>query len=559
MSLNPNKDLEYLLSIKPEALENYLRAVSPEEKEQIMRWRSTKDVPMSDIMKLSIAVGNIKKAVKNALKSPNIPEITPIEAETFWIAEAREKVDFFVEYVSGKVPAPHHKYWLAHIFNPNYPFVNIVSPPGAAKTHILVYSLAYVMGYDPLTTNALITVSSTQAEDRMEMLKGIVEHNKAYKNVFPEIEINPFFPNNTEEFSLRPKEQFMAYDTWMTKRQQEGEPHDPTLKAVGYGGKSVIGSRWSGLMGIDDIIDESMLTPDFQKKVGRYIVNTLQGRLVPRKGRGVIIGNRWMIGDVPEQLKRNPRWFTIETPAWWIDEKGVKHSYWEDLFPIPMLEEIKASLAEFPGLFETTYLLNAQAASMQLFTEIQLSRDVPDMMNLPKFRNIFITTDFAIGVEQRNDWTVFQAVGIDYEGNYYILDQIRIKETDEDSPDSLVAFVDHIAWTYGRMDMVYVEKIAFSGSMGTLIQKTRAGIPVTKVVPIGNKGHRATLVSSLAKRGQLFINQTMPDIGQLKTEWLNFGMYPHDDTLDPMGLLLQAMGLSQVSATYGVIKSPYLI
>lgn len=557
-SLTPSKDLDYLLSIKSDALENYFRAIPVEEKEQIQRWRDTRDVPVGDIMKLSIVVANIKKSLKKALKSTEIPEITPIQAESVWIQQAREKVDFFIEYVSGKTPAAHHKYWLAHIFNPNYPFVNIISPPGAAKTFVGIYSLAYVMGYDPLTTNSLITVSSTQAEDRMEMLQGIIQHNKAYKNVFPEIEINPLFPNNTEEFSLRIKEQYMSYDDWMTLRQRKGEDHDPTFKAVGYGGKSVIGSRWSGLMMIDDIVDESMATPDQQKKVGRYVVNTLMGRLVPRKGRGVVIGNRWMIGDVAEQLKRNSEWFTIETPAWWIDEKGVKHSYWPDYFSIADLEKIQRSMLEYPGLFDTTYLLNAQAASIQLFTEIHLSRDIPDLWHLPKFRNIYITTDFALGTEQRNDWTVFQAVGIDYEGNYYILDMVRVKETDDDSPDTLVAFVDRVAWTYGRMDMIYVEKVAFSGTMGTLLQKTRVGLPVQKVVPIGNKGHRASLVSSLAKRGMLFINQSMPDIGQLKTEWLNFGMYPHDDTLDPMGLLLQALGVSQVTATYSTIKSQYL-
>ncbi len=553
-----SKDLEFLLSIKPEPLENYFKLISVDEKERIIHWRTTHDVPVSDIMKLSLTVKNLRKALKMPAKSEKIADFAPIQAEKFWIDQAREKVDFFIEYVSGKTPAIHHKYWLAHIFNPAYPFVNIISPPGAAKTHVLVYALAYVMGYDPLTTNSLITVSSTQAEDRMEMLKEIVTENRAYKNVFPEVEVNPKFPNNTEEFSLRIKEQYMAYDAWSTLRQQKGEPHDPTFKSVGYGGKSVIGSRWSGLMGIDDIVDESMSTPDQQKKVGRYIINTLMGRLVPHRGRGVNIGNRWMIGDVPEQLKNNKRWFTIETPAWRIDEFGVKRSYWPDLFPIEDLEAIKEGMAEYPGLFDTTYLLNAQAASIQLFTEILLSRDVPDLMHLPKFKGIYITTDFALGIEQRNDWTVFQAVGLDYDGNYYILDQRRVKETDDDSPDTLVAFVDYIAWTYGRMDMIYVEKVAFSGTMGTLLMKTRAGLPVQKIVPIGNKGHRAALVSSLAKRGQLFINQTMQDIGQLKTEWMNFGMYPHDDTLDPMGLILQAHGMSTVTATYSTIKSPYL-
>lgn len=486
------------------------------------------------------------------------PEITPVKAEEWWIEKAREDVAFFTHYVSGKEPARHMRVWLANMFK--WDRLNIIAPRESAKSHIAVYALAYIIGRAPLRTNAILSVSSAQSEARLKMLRGIVDTNERYRNVFPSIHLDSGGkePDTVEEFSVYSDQDGLTYRQWRTMVEQYGSPKDSTVFASGIGGKSIIGRRWSGLLLLDDIIDETMLTDDAQKKAYRYIMRTLVP-CVTEDGRIITIGTRWMVGDVPGRLKTNKIWKTIEFPAIIYDDDGKPHSYWREFWSLKKLERKRLEMQEDDDgdtLFRVMYLCDPRATSIGYFTQDMLDAQPPDL-TLADVRRVWITTDFALSIKQRADFTVFQCVVESKEGKLFIVAQLRLKAVIEDSLPALYAFADKMASVWTKLDGILVEHVAFSTTIDVIVRKDgRTDLPVIGVVPKGDKGFRASLTQEWMARGRLFIFQNIRDIDVLKSEWLNFDKAPHDDTLDPMGLLLQHLGMNAVKATLRTIRSP---
>jgi predicted phage terminase large subunit-like protein len=567
-----NSDLQFLIDLDLKILVRYIDNMSMEDRNvdevRLLRWKMTQEVPQNELSALKFHVKALQKLTKTneirekvTQKEPETRELTPIEIEKRWIEAAREDVGAFIEYVRGQALARHHKIWLANIFDPDRKRINIIAPRDSAKSTIAVYALAFQIGSAPLSTSCLISVSAAQTEERLAMVHGIISENIRFKNVFPHIEIDKNKPDNMNQFSVRVREDMMPYNEWRTLVEQKGSPKDPTVFATGYGGKGVIGRRFSGILLIDDIVDETMLSGDAQEKVRRYIMQTLIP-CVKEEGRVVVIGTRWMIGDVPQLLSETKHWYTITIPAI-LYRDGKAYSYWPEYWPMAKLQQRREEIGEL--LFRIMYLCDPQANSIEIFTREMLDVDLPrtDSGTLnAQLTAVYISTDFAISVKQSADWTVFAAIGVDRENNFYVLDMRRIKEDEKKSPRTLADFALEIANRYNRLDNILIEKVGFQSAMGTILSTVAPGLPYLAVVPKGDKAMRARIVADVAARNQLFINQRIaPDIlKQLKDEWLYFGTHPHDDTLDPVSLCMQHLGVqSTLSATLHIVRSPFML
>ena len=173
-----------------------------------------------------------------------------------------------------------------------------------------------------------------------------------------------------------------------------------------------------------------------------------------------------------------------------------------------------------------------------LFSVEDLTRGLPSP--LPSFKRLYITTDQAISMSTRSDYTVYQAVGVDEANNYYLLDMQRFKGDPDFQIQRLSAFYDHCSRLYGRyVDGVLFENVAMQSQFVMLLNRARPDIVTYTHQPKGDKHARAVLVSRAAKSGKLYINQKMDDYKYLFSEWMNFPLARHDDTLDAFSLLLQ--------------------
>lgn len=468
--------------------------------------------------------------------------------------KARTDPAFFIHYVTGEEPVKHHRIWLANLFSPHRKRCNFIAPRESAKTTILAYATAFQIGRNPLASNGLISVSSEIAETRLRMIRATIQENTRYHNVFPHIHIDERQPNTQTQFSVMSDYKGMTYNNWRRLVETKGSPKDPTLFVAGAGGRGIIGRRFSGWLLMDDIIDERSLSDEAQEKMEQYIMQTLIP-CVKEMGKVVNVGTRWMLGDIPARLKNNPEWHTVEIAATLYDENGVEHSYWPSYWPLDRLKKKRREMNN-DALYFIMYENDPRAMTRALFTEPQLRREIP--VPMPKLHQVFISTDLAISEKTAADFTVFHALGIDLDNNVFLLDQMRMKTSVDEMVNALVGFSKEIATRWGKLDAVLFENVGFQSVVQQLVMKVDPGMPAIGVVPRGDKGHRASFVSDWVRRGKFFINQAIPDLEQLISEWMNFPLHKHDDTLDPTSLLFQHLNLAITAAEVTHVHSEYL-
>ncbi len=481
--------------------------------------------------------------------------VTVNRAEQWWVDKARLDPVFFQHYLLEKEPAKHHLIWLANFFHPTRTRINLIAPRDSAKTTVAVVAMCYQMGRNPISTNGIISVSSDQAKKRLNMIKGIIQDHPRFKNVFPDVYVDDRLPSTQSEFSLYSTKNGMPYSTWRRYVAKYGSLKDPTMRAAGVGGRAIIGSRISGILLLDDIIDEESLTEAAQDDAEQYVMQTLEPT-VKDSGKMVYIGTRWMLNDVPARLMRNPEYHTIQIPATLYDEEGNAYSYWPDYWPLEKLAKKRATIQN-DAIYFIQYENDPRAMTKSLFTVEDMNRNLPEKM--PALASVYITTDLAVSLLQAADFTVYQAWGIDFDNNCYLLDMRRMKIDIHTALDELVRFSKLVPKDWGMLNNVLIENVAFQSVFQQLLAKIDPYMPTFGVVPRGDKGHRATFVSDWSRRGKIFIRQTLPDIEILKSEWMNFDKAPHDDTLDPAGLLFQHLNIGISSVEESSVYSEFLL
>jgi predicted phage terminase large subunit-like protein len=486
-----------------------------------------------------------------------LPPIDPILYEQEWVDRSRFDVAEFIWYASGKKPATHHLIWLASIFDPLRFYINIISPREGAKSTIAVYAMAYQIGTHPLSTNAIVSVSSDQASARMRMLRSIIT-SAAYRNVFPNIEIDELLPNTEGEFSVKRTD--MSYEEWRSLVAREGSLKDPTIKIGGVGSRNLLGGRFSGILLLDDIQDEHTLGDDNMDKLWRYLRRTLFPCVQESLGKIIHISTRWQKGDICDRMKAISLYITIDIPAILYNEEGKAFSYWPEFWPLDKLMRKKASLGDDPTEWELMYMNNPLASSDVLFREGDFSINLPSP--LPKFRSIFISGDQASSLQARADWNVYHTIAEDEDENIYFLDTIRFKLDQVDQIETLIEYHQRMAYTFGRLDGVLFEAVAFNTGMRQTLARHPQGRYV-QVIPVpiigsGDKRIRAMPFADYCHAGKVFFNHRMTWFEQLKLECTSYGTYRWDDCLDAASLYFRHRGLTMVSSKLHVIKSRHL-
>lgn len=483
-------------------------------------------------------------------------KIDPSAAEQIMIQKARTDFKWFFWYVSGLKPAAHHLKWLDALTN--HDFINIISARGAAKTTFLVYFMAWWAGKHPLRTNLISSVSLQQSKDRLQMIREIIQYNEQYRNVFPHIHIDQNRSNNQTEFTIW-SDEYGSYEAYRALVGREGDLKNPTFFAAGTGSASIIGKRISGILLLDDPFDENnSATEESREKVATWFHRTVLPCLLPG-AKAAVISTRWAETDLSGRLAELTNmagehlWKTIDIPAWTEDpETGELISYWPEWWPMQRLLEEQERIGEI--LFQLMYLNNPRGMSLGHFTLEMLNRDIPDP--LPNWAELVVSTDLAFSEKRRSDFTVAQAIIRDREKPYnmYIIDQIRFKKSFHAAIQEVGRFCIQTVERWGDVDRVLFEDQVLSHAAFDEFKKQFPGFRAKKVPLKGNdKLVRAQGLIIKAQRGGLYINQSMPDILALKSEYLGVGgSAGHDDTLDCGSLAVTYFGEGGAKTTSGL-------
>lgn len=467
--------------------------------------------------------------------------ITVIQAEYEIIKMAREDPIVFIEYLTEKKLAPHQIKWVFAVLS--HKRVNIIACRESGKTTIAVYLLAWMIGKNPLATHFIGSVSKKQAEDRLEMVKEIVDQNVRYQNVFPHIHLDYKKPNNKSEFNVWASSlngiDEITYATYRSQVALRGSLKDSTVFCAGIGSSALIGRRFSGLALIDDIHSEAnSATQTLRDKVNDWFLRTFLS-CVKTEGRVCVICTRWAPTDHSGTLKEQIRpdgsliWLTIETRA--LDEDG--NSYWPEIFPNHVLEERRDQHG--PIMWELMYMCNPAGLSSGQFKIEYLRNPMPPDV---EFKEVVVSTDLAVTLKSQSDYTVFVAMAINEKRNYdvYILDIFRKKLIFHDALDELEKFCDRVWERYGKLDRVLFENAVISIPSHDEFKARRSDLPIRLVsLKMKDKGERLASVALKAQRGGLWINPDLFDTIVYKywcSELIAFPKVDHDDACDATSL-----------------------
>lgn len=475
--------------------------------------------------------------------------ISAARAELYLIEQSRKNPAAFMYYLSEYRPAQHHLLWIHNILEHN--LVNIIAPRESAKTTVSVYMMAWLIGKNPLLTHFIGSVAEKQAQDRLEMIREIIEHNQRFKNVFPHVYIDYKKTNNKSEFSvwadsLDGGTTMLEYSHYRSIVTTHGDPKNPTLFAAGAGSSQIIGRRFSGICLVDDPHSEAnSATESLREKVYEWFHKTLLP-CVKEGGKTILISTRWAMTDLSGRLKEalkpdgTPLWKTVEISA--IDSEG--NSYWPEYWSVERLDEKRVEIGEI--MFQLMYMNNPLGLASNQFSPDHFRLAIP--IPPPEYKSIVVSTDFAVTSRSQSDYTVFCAMARDDKRNYdiFILDLIRIKTDYHQAIEELAKFCERVASEHGKLDRVLVEKQALSIPVFHEIRSSHPELPVEQVVIKGDKGTRLSAVYYKAQRGGLWVNPDIEAYNAMVSELVAYPRTPNDDIVDAVSLPLQYWGTSQV-------------
>lgn len=475
----------------------------------------------------------------------NVRFVPVVEAEARLVKRSRESLFWFIWYVSGMKPPKHLEEWcdLAREFDR----LNIVSPRESAKTTWAVYALAFQIGNHPMSTNMVLSVSAIQAQDRLNMIREIIEHNPRWKNVFPHVSLDLKRTSNKTEFTVVDTS-YETYGAYRSAVLSKGDPKNPTLVALGIGSAGIIGRRVSGIMLVDDIHSEqNSATKELRDKIEAWINRTVLP-LLKAGAKAIVINTRWAPDDYSGRLLENSAWRSVEISAY-LSEGS---SYWPEVWPVERLvaKMQEVGLASFRG----SYLNDVNAYSSGAWTIDILRYELPDP--LPDYQSIVISTDLAVTDKTKSDYCAFGLIartrGARYD--FHVLDIVRDKLTFRTALDELTRLF------YVWSSEFNINAILFEDQALTIssYQEAKAlELPTAiHLVKIGgqNKELRLNSLYLKASRGGMCFNTKASAYDAATSEILGFPRAPHDDLVDVLTLPVKYWGIGEQSA--GIVTRP---
>lgn len=201
----------------------------------------------------------------------------------------------------------------------------------AGKTTVFSkFFLAFRIGHEPEKTNAIIRITEKKGRITAAGVASIIENDPRWKQVFPNIV--PDYKRGWGQEGYFVKRDDMDYDEWQKIRTEQ--PDEPTFVGYGYESGSVIGSRFNGVIIVDDIQDENNTRSKTElAKVYKFVQETLE--YCRMQGAWEIWNfTPWTLDDVYSWIKGTGQFIVSKSPVYIeADEDTEGASYWE---PMPL-------------------------------------------------------------------------------------------------------------------------------------------------------------------------------------------------------------------------------
>ncbi len=409
----------------------------------------------------------------------------------------------FMEDILGLELKWFHKEWI-ELFEKNK-FVVLLAPRGFGKTTIVGGYIIWRIVRDPDIRALIVTINQNKANEMMSFVQHHLEKNHKLIEIFGE-------QRGTGEWSrnqLRVKRQGMT-----------GVAHkEPTLEVLGVESKMISGHY--DLIVLDDITDlDNSRTEHRRRQLQDWYSHILLPMLLP-DGQIIDIGTRFHQNDIHGFLMSKPSYVSKVYKA--IIDEEKKKVLWPERFPYEKLCEIREQIgrAVFAMQFQNEFITTEDAIIK--YDWIKYYDEAPQGLKR------YLGVDMSAGGE-KGDYFVVIAIGIDQNGDIYVLDILRTKATLFRQFDLIKAMAAkwepiRIGIEANAMQKLFTDE---------LIRSTT--LPIKPIKSTIDKVSRVEQMSVLFETGRVFLPYKGSE--ELVDELIMFPKAQYDDCVDALSFAI---------------------
>jgi predicted phage terminase large subunit-like protein len=436
----------------------------------------------------------------------------------------------------------------------------ITMPPRHAKsTFGTVLFPSYFMARNPHRFIMSCSYNSQLATDFGRQVRAVVEE-KSIAQAFP-------------DFTL--SKDSRAADVWRT---EDGGAYF----AVGVGGTT--SGRPANLLLVDDPIksreDAESMTQ--RNKTWNYYTSALATRLQPESGgsppKQIVILTRWHPDDLAGRLQQTEdwaegRWKHINFPAIRkVPGSKVRRNHLPEDHPmfLPTAQMNSVSPAKrtvaseeeaplWPSRFPLEDLKRRERLNPREFASLYQQmpyieggniirtewwQKYPEDLRPENFVSLIIACDTAFKKTETADYSVAATLGLDRNGDIYVIDVLRGKYDFPELKQRLIRLNNR--WRGRGLRAMYIEDKASGQS---LIQelKRESGMSVIPYKVVNDKVARVNAILPLIEGGRVFIPEAADWLDAFIDESVSFPNGNHDDQVDAITMGIDVLSRTSVS------------
>ena len=327
----------------------------------------------------------------------------------------------------------------------------VLLPRGHLKSKLIAYRAAWWITKYPDTTICYLSATADLAEKQLYQIKNIIDSPK-YRQYWPDM--------IHQDEGKREKWAVAEISVDHPRRKLEGV-RDPTCKAVG------VTSNFTGFHADVVILDDMVVPKNAYTSDGRDKVAAAYSQLASIENPGAsewAVGTRYHPKDIYDTML-NMKAEIFDDNGDLVTEEEIYEVYQREVetggeflwprqtrmdgkkfgFDQNVLAQIKGKYVDNTQ-FYAQYYNNPNssdnspidASLFQYYERSNLKSVEGDWMIRERKLNVYAAIDFAFSLNKKADSTAIVVIGVDHQGNYYVLDIDRFKT------DRISTYFEHI-------------------------------------------------------------------------------------------------------------------
>jgi phage terminase large subunit-like protein len=409
---------------------------------------------------------------------------------------------------------------------------------GSTKTQTLNTFVAYKTGLKPEGSSLVIKSGDESAGRSSKAIAAIIEHNPAWQAIFDHVVPDP--QKGWGERGYWVKDTRYSYADW--NRLLIGP--DPSIVALSYRSKAIIGMHPSNVLLVDDIHTQENVDSDLElQKVKDTLTSTIFPTRSPHDPMTMFIATPWKDNDAIQAVKATGEYIAVKTPVYkekHLVENGTP--VWPEYFDTDKIErERKQDLSG--GIdFARMFLVNVDAAKGRHLRRDWLHKYPADSID-SSWPVVFgidpaSTADKLRAKKHDLDYFALSIGRLIPGGGVILVDGLRMRL----SQGEIIDKMESMAYAYPTMQLCIIETYGMGDQILQLLLRNTsiyvlgatAASKMSDMPKIKDKGSRfEKQLGALFRSTRVWVTSEENDyINTFTNEWLSYPDGAHDDTLD---------------------------